>query len=231
MILLLTQPTEHVIDVQCPAHRVATIRATAMDGATRVDDDRSLGHLGGKSSMHVGRARCRVEQTVRDDARGPVRLREVIEGPDRRDLDVEVGWKREHVEAPLIAMQSLGRTARPDADDLGEVQLVIRGVRSDHPIGDAENHRMSDELVARRRAGEERTGALGGETGEIVRSVRGGVDVGLHLVEQSVHRGVIDQAFDDRTTNLGHRSSHVVGVGVAGEPRDRLHACKVSDQG
>ena len=82
-----------------------------------------------------------------------------VEGPHRRQLDVDVGREREEVEAPVVAVEVLRAPARADRDGLREMQLERGLAFPQRCVGGVEHERVGDQGLHRRRAGEQRAGA------------------------------------------------------------------------
>jgi hypothetical protein len=86
--------------------------------------------------VRVGNGSWRIKQAVWNNSRRAIFFGEVVKRPNGGNLDVHVGREREHIETPLIAMQSLGLTAWSDIDDLGEMKLERVGMGSENFLGD-----------------------------------------------------------------------------------------------
>jgi hypothetical protein len=71
--------------------------------------------------MYIGNGGWGVGQAVGDNPSCTVLFGEVIKCPNCRNFNIHLWWKGEHVEAPLIAVQTLGLTAWSDIDYLGEM--------------------------------------------------------------------------------------------------------------
>ena len=124
------------------------------------------------------------------------------------------------VEAPVVAVQLLGRGAGTDRDGLGEVELVARALAAEHPVAHLEHLRVRDELDRRRDPGEQRARAAGVPAGELVTADRGalrlGRELGLHPIAE-LGRG---EAFDDDAAAVEQRGRDLVGRRVGSEARD-----------
>src|SRR6185295_7990077 len=108
------------------------------------------GHLGGRRLLEGEADPVGQPVAVGHDTGGAVLFGEVLERPDAADLDIDVGGKREEVEAPLIAMNHLRRRTRTDRDRLREVQLECRLLRPQGLVDDVEDQWMSNGSTARR---------------------------------------------------------------------------------
>ena len=89
----------------------------------------------------------------------PVRIGEIGERPHRVALDFVARREREEVERPLVTVDHLRGFARPDVDDLGEVQLVARRVVTEDAVEHREHERVRGELAKCGRARDQRAGA------------------------------------------------------------------------
>ena len=81
---------------------------------------------------------------------------------------------------------------------------------------------MHHELLRRCRAGEQATGASGGEPGEPVAAVGSGVDERLHLVEKAVEEAGVDHLVDDDGTVAAKHLRELSAGGGRGQVDD-LH--------
>ena len=79
---------------------------------------------------------------------------------------------------------------------------------------------MRDEPRTGRRAGQQCPDALAVSSYEVVGPVRSGVDVGLHLGQQRIHRGLGHETLDDRHTRRGERRSNIGRRRISREARN-----------
>ncbi len=129
--------------------------------------------------------------------------------------------KGNEVERPLVAVHELRRLARPDVDDLGEVQLIARRVVAEHPVERADDERVRRQGPKRRRAGDEAAGATGSMSAEVVGPHGRRFDEGGELGVDLIHRRGFHQAVDADATVLGEHGHDVVGSRAGVERLDR----------
>ncbi len=140
-------------------------------------------------------------------------------------FDLIAGGEREEVERPLVAVHQLSRLARTDVDDLGEVELVARGVVAEHPIERARDERVCRQGPKRRRARDEAAGAAGPVAAEVVGTHRRRLDERSQLAVDLIHHSGVHQTVDADTSVLGEHGHDVVGSRIGGE---HLHGSEIS---